>query len=207
MPSSIQRIHHLLQRTMINLETLGKEGKPILHLGGQSTDVIHVMLAISPNLHQCGFHLFTKMISPMIKVMSNFRTIYSAFGAEDWDTMTKAAKRPFSIECDPFYILVYHFLVGGDIVSVDELLVVVVPITKRLIRRSKNLPVNSLNLIWKIPVMSSDHILVQWGGQDMLHGYSQNRAQTRELPFSCVTSITLCDIPRDVLTFKFRSRF
>jgi len=75
--------------------------------------------------------------------------------------MTKAAKRPFSIECDPFYILVYHFLVGGDIVSVDELLVVVVPITKRLIRRSKNLPVNSLNLIWKIPVMSSDHILVQ----------------------------------------------
>jgi len=70
------------------------------------------------------------------------------FGPEDRYTMTKAAKSPVSIECNPFYILVCHFFfVGGDIVSVEELFFVIVPITKRLIRRSKNLLVNSLNLI------------------------------------------------------------
>ena len=75
MPIAIQRIHRLLQRTIINVNPLGKEGKPIPQLGGQSTDVILVMMAISPNLRQCEFHLFTKMISPMIKVMSNLCTI------------------------------------------------------------------------------------------------------------------------------------
>jgi len=62
--------------------------------------------------------------------------------------MTKTAKSPFSIKCDLFYILFHHFFfVGGHIVSVEELLVGIVPITKRFIRGTQNLPVNSLNLI------------------------------------------------------------